>query len=148
MNDTYLIPGQPCFVWNMSYANRRIMLFTAHENGKLLFVPCKNAYEWEIEPYNNYIPIGTEWDFAPKWALDPKNKDVCSTVDEDGMLKIWNTKDVFTTTALRDNKNCWYWKHFIGVFFVVCGICPDKSRYMDGAWEHSLRARPEWAERK
>lgn len=143
MKDPYLIPGQICEVWNGKEKPDYpcILRFNGYSRlGELQDMP--------FSVWSNYRPIGTEWDFAPKWALDPENKNVCSTVDSNGRIKLWNGKPKITIPKQGKNRlldqGIWAWRAGIK-YKVDCGYCPDKSRYVGDAWkEKSLRMRPEW----
>lgn len=130
MKDPYLIHRQVCKVWN---------------NGKLLmpvfyleFIGFDNDTPlWKescfTESYfENYYPIGTEWDFAPEWAI-------CSTVDKDGRILFWSE-----VPCLWVKKNTWV-TDIEKCRIMEGGICPDFSRWKGKAWESSIREKPVWA---
>lgn len=148
--DPYLQNGiTPCYVWDNGWSEEkeRIGIFTLYINEKPFFRMPKSIINLS---FDNYRPINTEWDYAPEWAFDPKNKDVCSTVDKDGTLRIWNTSDITPVEQIPagGKKDSWWWNHMIATVFIVCGICPDKFRYEKDAWKTSRRTRPEWASDK
>jgi len=128
--DPYLIPGQICEVWDNRIENIHVVYFIKmHDNGFPLF---SGYTRWE-----NYHPKGTEWDFAPDWA-------VCSTVDKNGRILFWDTDNPSTNPGASLGRDCWgyFGRHFR---VMECGICPDKSRYDGESWKTSMRMRPEWA---
>lgn len=144
-HDPYLVPGVICEVWNVREHYVDTGYFWKYDkNGFPIFVESYYRGKLDVnnifQSYQNYRPIGTEWDNAPKWALDPKNQDVCSTVDDSGEVYIWKYSDVIC----KDD----YWTHEKydeDIISICCGICPDKTRYEGEAWKTSLRMRPDWA---
>lgn len=143
MRDPYLIPGQPCEVLNKESMCLTTMYFKEVDSrGYNVFYKTKlislNSNIPDVVGAHNfydfYHPIGTEWDYAPAWV-------VCSTVDQDGVIRFWGTMDLTTDHHIGewieyspdcDNEI----QHF---------ICPDKTRYEGDAWKTSLRMRPDWA---
>lgn len=141
MKDPYLMKGMPCEVWDNRDAYIELSYFYAYDNAgfptfieqyykKMIDRTCPNI------GYKYYRPIGTEWDFAPPWA-------VCSTIDQKGYFNFWRSEHVITNV----------WGTYESNFLVQnrkisCGICPDKTRYEGDAWKTSLRMRPEWAKVK
>lgn len=149
MKDPYLIPGQICEVWNDSNQYIDLGYFIKEEDGTFLFSSNKHNGVPDISSSflssGYYKPIGTEWDYAPDWA-------VCSTVDSRGHLKFWNTKDIVPLTIKTKGlypKEIWAAtgnKHEnMYVKKISCGEYPDKTRYQGAAWKGSLRMRPSWA---
>lgn len=124
MKDPYLIPGQPCECWDTYYRGRPC--YGEFKNfsgtGRIVF---RRVYADII--FDHYRPIGTEWDFAPDWAI-------CSTVDSDRVIHLWKT------IPKPLNK---FWDATGEI--MICGICPDLSRWQGDAWKTSLRMRPAWA---
>jgi len=148
-NDPYLIPGQVCEVWGFgSHTNSRILAYFETYKNKTFYFKNENDDEsWPIK-ICNYRPIGTEWDFAPDWALDPKNKDVCSMVDADGKLYLYSSTDGIEDRKYEfegEKTGQWIITNSGKTIRVQCGICPDKTRYEGDAWKTSLRMRPIWA---
>lgn len=128
MKDPYLIPGQVCEVWDGPYKpdNPQVERFFKI-SGSGFFIGSmfgENNCPWE-----NYRPHGTEWDYAPDWA-------VCSTVDACGDLKFWED-----TPKIR----VCLWEYGKATKKKDCGVCPDKTRYQGDTWKTSLRMRPDWA---
>lgn len=135
IKDPYLIQGQACEVWD-SPEYKELAYFDYHESGTNWFVD--NVTKKMIKPFYSfsskyYRPIGTEWDFAPDWA-------VCRTVDQSGQLNFWSKKSPFAICTGEG-----LWDCFGSVTYLRCGICPDKTQYQDDAWKTSLRMRPDWA---
>jgi len=136
MNDPYLIPGQVCEVLD----NDNIKYYMDFRDYRIITGIKMPTFE-DIKYYNmilstdRYRPIGTEWDFAPDWA-------VCSTIYKDGSVRLWGNEK----HAEHFNKKDTRWLNSHSQFCVCeCGICPDPTRYQGDAWLDSLRLRPEWA---
>lgn len=135
-NDPYLKPGVICEVWDDSTvekpANPIIARFVKVSSGgfncfKMQIV--KNLTVWD-----NYRVLETEWKFAPPDA-------VYSTVNKNGIIQLWSAPMSFhicnTANGVHGNTS--------RMKYIMCGICPDKSRYEGEAWKTSLRMRPKWA---
>ena len=144
--DPYLVQGVPCWVWDNWHDEEIVRCFwdwweqKERQDGTGPMIPrfseLKNM-PIGLNVYDNYYPIGTEWDFAPNWA-------VCSTVDSNGMIRFWNElaaenlvctilgKWIRTNLNILDDNKSYF-------------LCPDKSRYEGDAWRASLRWRPKWA---
>ena len=137
--DPYLVPGAVCEVWDKHhFGERHIKKFYEYNfNGQPTF---RNIGEAFGVTYFNYRVLDTEWTHAPDWA-------VCSTVDYDGRIRFWNTKDIRLTFFDDQWTTGDMYTHAIDNS-MVCGICPDKTRYQGEAWKTSLRMRPEWAIKK
>lgn len=145
-NDPYLIPNCPCYVWDgdAMIPVKELWFFVGYGlRNEPLFKRQLNVSAALLVSFDHYRPIGTEWDFAPDWA-------VCSTVDSDGMIEFWDqTSMEWFLTADDDEKHKsggWYDPYLNGGDSTM--KCPDESRYIDGAWETSLRKKRPWAERK
>jgi len=129
-NDPYLIPGQPCEVWDDANPNSKQLVYFAFygPDNKPRFTMFSNEIQRQVHWLRyHYRPIGTEWDLAPDWA-------VCSTVDADGGLRFWKTIQL----SFYDFVKAWSYTQTIL-------FCPDKSRYEGEAWKKSKRKRPVWA---
>ena len=67
--DPYLQPGWPCEVWDDGIYTKHLRYFVRPTDSGRWFaesvsgLTCMNSME-----YDNYRPIGTEWDFAPDKA--------------------------------------------------------------------------------
>lgn len=136
MRDPYLIPGQICEEWEGGEEYRKLVYFVGYDRAGAFPLFCRfgnQDCDWvPLTDLSCYEPVGTEWKFAPSWAI-------CSTVDKFGRIEFWSSN---TPECLENG----YWKkNFKLSKSIVCGICPDKSRYENGAWKTSLRMRPEWA---
>ncbi len=68
--DPYLQPGWPCEVWDAGLCGKRLCYYVGEAIGEKMFVLYRNSLTEGApgNPYTNYRPIGTEWDFAPKHA--------------------------------------------------------------------------------
>jgi len=128
--DKYLITGQVCEVWDKIETIQSLYFINFDKDNKPVFGIHPTSTRTLIQ-LANYRPIGTEWDFAPDWA-------VCSTVDKNGVVSFWSN------TGVQSSCERWYsWSEVSDCY--GCGICPDKSRYQGDAWKTSLRMRPDWA---
>jgi len=138
MNDPYLIPGQVCEVWDCKEKPNfipvaRFKMYGADGRPRFRRTSPQTSYVWD-----HYRPMGTEWDFAPDWA-------VCCTVYKDGSVRLWNNEK----HAEHFNKKDTRWLISHSQFCVCeCGICPDTTRYQGDNWRDSLRLRPDWAKGK
>lgn len=144
MKDPYLIPGQLCEVWNNeNYWAYYFYKYDCSEREIFLKFKMQNYYDGLPGLYfDNYRPIGTEWDFAPGWAI-------CSTVDKNGTIVFWDTNELYPAeTGGIFYINSWHSPDDAVALKKSCGICPDKSRYEGKSWKTSLRMRPDWAEVK
>lgn len=140
--DPYLIPGQPCEISGEGGKFLRYFLdWWYGDNEHKLDSPMPRFYvdyhlnkktHIGIDIYYDYRPIGTEWDFAPDWAE-------YIVVEKRGRVYYYKDKP-------KINGNNQYWETTKGSqsFVLGGGICPDKSRYENGAWKNSLIARPDW----
>lgn len=127
MKDPYLIPGQVCKVWD-NEKQKKLATFYQTSN-TINYFECNN----EIIDFAFYRPIGTEWDFAPDWA-------VCSVIFGGGQIYFSNTveikyTDIFTWIFKRESK----YKRMVS-----CGWTKDKNRRENSP--NSLCMRPAWAE--
>lgn len=139
MIDPYLIPGQLCEVWDF-IANKRYYKFELYNDVDIALFNINKKYP---VPFDKYRPIGTEWDFAPGRALDPKNKNACSTVDADGTIQIfWSNDGNLSLDKLKPKDNKWIHAGFAN--HITVGICKDEERVKN--WKSSMRMRPAWAE--
>lgn len=141
--DPYLVPGQICEVWHIDYKFREIRYFSRHvivgdNTTRPVFVRDYNAIGINAfeSCYDHYRPIVTEWNFAPAWA-------VCSTVNHVGVVEFWSSNKIF---PVDNSGKVWFWDYAPTPQIMICGICPDKSRYEGDAWKRSRIDRPKWAE--
>jgi len=127
MKDPYLIQGIACEIWDGTEKPKYppIARFEKISGSGFLIFLNQNGDMCVTE---NYRPIGTEWDFFPKWV-------VCSTVTRTGHIIHWANH--FQADHMH---HCYLPNDDYDVM-----ICPDKSRYEGEAWKNSLRMRPEWA---
>ena len=132
MRDPYLEEGQVCWVWDDDLKFKQLGIFIKISGtGHKIF--CIPGYIGVVQ-FDNYWPVGTEWDFAPDLA-------VCSTVDSDGKIYYWDGTPIVTNQM---GKEIWFFGDAGNC--MSGGICPDKERVRN--WKKSLRMRPEWAKEK
>lgn len=147
MKDPYLVKGQVCEIWNSrdQYVDTAYFWKFCTKTGNPIFVESYYRGSLDVnnifQSYKYYRPIGTEWDFAPDWA-------VCSTVDKDGALTFWSSIHI---GIVRTSELIYTGEWGSGTAtYLNGGICPDKTRYQGSAWKSkdSLRMRPAWAAKR
>lgn len=156
MCDSYLIPGQLCQVWNNSTPLfREGVYFLKYDKDNrerfLDFWPLEDSYlvkETTGQCFDNYRPVGTEWDFAPDWVCG-------SLIDSNGKIILTDKPELFKPVEQFCYRYSGFkilaggnWVSKVKCEYLICGKCPNRIRYEGRAWKTSLRMRPEWAKVK
>ena len=162
MVDPYLMKGIPCYIWpdRGKDGGIELLVFLDYWDnpGKGLiprFRRIDKDYMTVVSPV--YQPIGTEWDFAPDWAI-------CSTVEADGNIHFWNEipeiwnrfQQALSGVERMSIQSVYFekdpyegWRGSSGAEQPSTHFkCPERSRYEGEAWRSSMRMRPEWAKVK
>jgi hypothetical protein len=67
-DDPYLQPDWPCEVWDWKRSRSILRFYLRNsDDGTPEFQEIRGGL-FSRSNWNNYYPLGTEWDFAPKWA--------------------------------------------------------------------------------